>query len=323
MSMSEALAVGGAYGRIKPANFTPSDGDWAVSFGCDQPGVFALLKHGEESTITQTGDFDTTEIMRLRARTRAPAKLPWVVKQNTTATGTYILTIDGADHSYAADTAGLTIGSGAAASIDSRDGDETVVSGLTGMTAASVGRQLVVSGAASGANNGTFPIDRFIDANSVGIRNPAGVPGDANNGSISWTERRRPDNATTIAQALTAAVNASTVAMSARMMQDGHIQLDPDEGGVSHTIEGSVDLDIARVTWTFAVLIDASVRCEQQIEDEGRVRDRLDFGTLIEGISAGDHDLVLRLRVETSPPMTTAIFEAEIPGVYVDQLVLT
>jgi len=67
-------------------------------------------------------------------------------------------------------------------------GATVVVSGLTGMSAESVGRFLEISGASTAANNGSFLITEFISATSVEIANPSAVT-DANNGSISWTER--------------------------------------------------------------------------------------------------------------------------------------
>lgn len=64
------------------------------------------------------------------------------------------------------------------------------VTGLTGMTALSVGNYLTISGAASGANNGTFLIAAFNNANSVDVVNAGAVIPDANNGALAWTERR-------------------------------------------------------------------------------------------------------------------------------------
>lgn len=79
---------------------------------------------------------------------------------------------------------------GSAASIDAVAAGIVTVSGLTGMTAAgSVGNFITIAGAATPANNGTFLITSFISATSVQYSNSAGVAGDANNGSIGWTER--------------------------------------------------------------------------------------------------------------------------------------
>jgi hypothetical protein len=64
------------------------------------------------------------------------------------------------------------------------------ISGLTGMTAESLHKFLRLSGAASGGNNGEFLIVNHIDANTVDVVNASAVAPDANNGSITWTERQ-------------------------------------------------------------------------------------------------------------------------------------
>jgi len=63
------------------------------------------------------------------------------------------------------------------------------ITGLTGMTAESVGRFLTLVGAASAGNNGTFLIVTFNSATSVDVSNINAVASDANNGSITWSER--------------------------------------------------------------------------------------------------------------------------------------
>ena len=74
---------------------------------------------------------------------------------------------------------------GVAATVDS-NGPIVVVGGLTGMTANSVGNFLTLSDAATPANNGTFLIVAFTDANTVSISNAAGVSGDTD---VTWVER--------------------------------------------------------------------------------------------------------------------------------------
>lgn len=81
----------------------------------------------------------------------------------------------------------LTGQSGAAASITVTA--VVTVTGLSGMTAGSVGNFLTLTGAATGANNGTFLISVFNSPTSVEIIN-ASAATDGNNGSISWTERQ-------------------------------------------------------------------------------------------------------------------------------------
>lgn len=90
---------------------------------------------------------------------------------------------------------GTTANSGSAASITTGATivGGVVLTGLTGLSAASVGNFLTISGAASAGNNSKtntpWRIIRYISATSVEIYNPAAVTGDANNGSIVWAER--------------------------------------------------------------------------------------------------------------------------------------
>jgi hypothetical protein len=63
------------------------------------------------------------------------------------------------------------------------------ITGLTGMTAQSVGRYLTISGAATLANNGTFLIAAYNSATSVDIVNASGATPDANDGALNWVER--------------------------------------------------------------------------------------------------------------------------------------
>ena len=61
------------------------------------------------------------------------------------------------------------------------------MTGLAGLTNADVGRWVTVSGAASAANNGTFPIQSALSTTSLMYSNPSAVAGDANNGAIHWS----------------------------------------------------------------------------------------------------------------------------------------
>lgn len=62
------------------------------------------------------------------------------------------------------------------------------LTGLANMNTYAVGGKLVISGAASQANNGTFFIAAYISATSVQINNPLAVAPDGNNGAIVWAE---------------------------------------------------------------------------------------------------------------------------------------
>jgi hypothetical protein len=77
--------------------------------------------------------------------------------------------------------------SGIHASIATAKGSSAVVKGLGFCTPAMAdgSHSLQLSGAATSANNGTFPIAFFLSPTSLVIANAAAVA-DANNGSISW-----------------------------------------------------------------------------------------------------------------------------------------
>lgn len=87
---------------------------------------------------------------------------------------------------YGASVTGQT---GAAATIGAFSSGVSTITGLTGMTALSVGRFITMSGAANAGNNGTFLIITFTSATSVDISNTAGVFPDVNSGTLVWTER--------------------------------------------------------------------------------------------------------------------------------------
>jgi hypothetical protein len=87
---------------------------------------------------------------------------------------------------------GGTIQVGSGASLTTTDGDLITVTGLTSMSTNSVGRRLVISNAASSANNGTFEVTQFLTPSSVKIQNASAVANDANNGSIGWKEETPP-----------------------------------------------------------------------------------------------------------------------------------
>jgi len=78
---------------------------------------------------------------------------------------------------------------GAAASIGTVVLGIVTITGLQNMTANSVGGFITISGAASGANNGTFLITEYVSATSVKYANASAVASDANNPNIGWVER--------------------------------------------------------------------------------------------------------------------------------------
>lgn len=78
---------------------------------------------------------------------------------------------------------------GTTASITAVSVGIATITGLQNMTANSVGHFITITGAATGANNGTFLITAFNSATSVNYANASAVAPDGNNGAISWVER--------------------------------------------------------------------------------------------------------------------------------------
>lgn len=96
------------------------------------------------------------------------------------------LTLSGEADGYGSSISGQT---GSAANITTVASGVATVTGLTGMSASSIGRMLSLSGAASASNNGSFLIVAVNSATSVNVSNASAVANDANNGSIAWSER--------------------------------------------------------------------------------------------------------------------------------------
>ncbi len=59
--------------------------------------------------------------------------------------------------------------------------------GLSGITAADVGSNIVVTGASTPANNGTFLITSRLSSSSVTALNASAVASDGNDGAINWS----------------------------------------------------------------------------------------------------------------------------------------
>ena len=78
---------------------------------------------------------------------------------------------------------------GTAATVSSVASGIATITGLLGMSVASVGRYLTLSAAAVSANNGTFVITEYVSATSVKIANAAANSVDGNNGTIDWVEQ--------------------------------------------------------------------------------------------------------------------------------------
>jgi hypothetical protein len=99
----------------------------------------------------------------------------------------------------------------ASAAVDAKNGQSTLtwtatgpgsltLSGLSGLTAAYVGKSITLSGAFDGGNNGSFPIVSVLSATQVTITNANAVGSDKNNGAIAWsipsTAASLPDSTT-------------------------------------------------------------------------------------------------------------------------------
>ncbi len=117
--------------------------------------------------------------------------------------------------------------SGQKASISSFVGTTVTLTGLSGVTAAAVGQTITISGAATVANNGTFPITAVLSPTSVTYTNASGVAPDANNGVISW---------------FTSTIQVQTA--TPHKLQNGQIVV----------ISGVVGVTAANATWTITVV---------------------------------------------------------------------
>lgn len=81
--------------------------------------------------------------------------------------------------------------SGTTASIVSVVSGVVTLTGLSDMAPGAVGQTLVISGASSALNNGSFVITEYVSGSSVKIANALGVSPDLNNGTLSWKGNRK------------------------------------------------------------------------------------------------------------------------------------
>lgn len=81
---------------------------------------------------------------------------------------------------------------GGAASVSAASGGFATLTGLANMSAADVGRVIVISSATSAGNNGAHRIEQYISATSVVISNTMAVAPDANNGALAWSTLSYP-----------------------------------------------------------------------------------------------------------------------------------
>ena len=102
--------------------------------------------------------------------------------------------------------------SGSAAS--ATGGPIAVITGLTGMTANSVGRVLIISNATNTNNNGVYRIVTFTSATQVSVFN-SGANTDTNNGRLIWQEM---DSAAYVSGQIGANANITTVSTPTRIV---------------------------------------------------------------------------------------------------------
>jgi hypothetical protein len=136
------------------------------------------LALNDSQTIAFRGFFELTRAMK---------KAGWKFKASSNGT-TKISSADPAADQWGA---GVTLNVGAtAASIATPTQGRATVTGLTNIVAADKGRFLLISAAATGANNNQHQIEEVLSATSVRIdaRNFA-VAADANNGTLTWSIR--------------------------------------------------------------------------------------------------------------------------------------
>lgn len=66
--------LGTTQGRIQPSGWSPTQGDYVFCLGRDLPGLFHTFAIGDKAELSQTADFGTTKLVRLRTRLRPPAE---------------------------------------------------------------------------------------------------------------------------------------------------------------------------------------------------------------------------------------------------------
>jgi hypothetical protein len=145
----------------------------------------ATTNHARLNNLAPTSTTSTTNW--IWALTRALKKAGWKFKASSNGT-TKISNGDPAADNWGS---GVTSNAGAsAASIAAPTQGRATVTGLTGIVAADKGRFLLVSGAATGANNNQHQIEEVLSSTSVRIdARQFAVASDANNGSLVWSIR--------------------------------------------------------------------------------------------------------------------------------------
>lgn len=128
----------------------------------------------------------------------APLRLIWRLTRSMKKAGwKYMASSNGSSKGTSKDPgadfwgAGVTTNAGAsAASIAAPTRGRATVTGLTGITSSDKGRFILISGAATAANNHQHQIEEVLSSTSVRIdARTFAVASDANNGSLTWAIR--------------------------------------------------------------------------------------------------------------------------------------
>jgi hypothetical protein len=314
--------------RIRPSGWTAPEGEFVGCLGSDVAGRRDLFQSGDSFQIEQTDLFDVTKVLRARIAWRGPSQNPIIVRVTSAATGDYTITINGTGYTYSANTAGATLLSGSSASIVAAPTRWLVegyvsVDDLGGVTEALIkagGNTLTISGAAVPANNGTHPIgiagQGFVDATEVAWRNLSATAGDANNGSLTWSIDRAPDDVTRIAYGLARLINAGSQPVRARVVDDDTLTIEREDPADPLIVTLVGNLSSHTVTWKAELTIDG-VPHWSDVLNARRSRDLFDVAALTVPLGAASHTVAIKLSVETNAP---GRFEAELPALYVDAL---
>jgi hypothetical protein len=181
-----STGAGGTLGtaRYTMKNPTTVGGPYTITYVAS-PGLPAVTVSIAGFAITVTVDGTTHTHTQVVNAVNAHSVVSALLLAGVQAGGAQVV-----DPATQATRDALTGQTGAAASIVAgAGGGQMRITGVSGMSALSVGRYLTITGAASPANNGTFLISAFGGATQVDVVNAGAVIPDANNGALGWTER--------------------------------------------------------------------------------------------------------------------------------------
>lgn len=143
-------------------------------------------------TVPNTTLNSTDQFLAIWKNTRAMKAAGWVYKASSDGTNTkntdgYLVLDYWGPGGIVSGNIQLGAQTGSGASVSTVSATRTTLTGLSGMTAASVGHAITISGATNTGNNGTFTIVAFTSSSSVVIYNPN--PGVVEASTLTWSER--------------------------------------------------------------------------------------------------------------------------------------